>query len=75
MWSTKSEKETTSHCGNMAVLAFGKAILLWCVRARKSLLNSQGFTIMRKCILDVFCPIVILKKLNGLVKDILNLGN
>jgi hypothetical protein len=37
----------------MAVLTFGKAILLWCVGARKSLLNSQGFTIMRKGIIDI----------------------
>jgi hypothetical protein len=59
----------------MAVLTFGKAILLWRVGARKSLLNSQGFTIMRKGIIDIFCPIITLKKLNGVVKDVLNLGN
>jgi hypothetical protein len=29
--------------------------------ARKSLLNSQGFTIMRKGIIDIFCPIVALE--------------
>jgi len=56
IWSTRSEKETVSHCGNIVVPAFSKAILLWCMRARKSLLNSQGFTIMRKGIIDIFCP-------------------
>lgn len=59
----------------MAMLSFGKSILLWSMGTREALLDAQGRTIVRECSVYIFCSVVTLEIFDRAMKNISDHSN